>query len=134
MAKKRSPAGGTAPPGRPSVRGYLAGIDAERRRRLQAILGIFRTGVDGVVESMRAGMPTFEKDGRWVAVASQKRHLSVYFCGEGAIDRIRIHHPELDYGKACVRIRDTQHVPLFALEQAYLDTMGVRIPDHAAPH
>jgi uncharacterized protein YdhG (YjbR/CyaY superfamily) len=132
MAKKRSPAGGTAPTGRQSVRGYLAGIDEERRRRLQSIIGIFRAGVDGVVESMRSGMPTFEKDGRWVAVASQKRHLSVYFCGEDVIDAIRTHHPELDYGKACVRIRDNQHVPLFALEQAYLDAMGVRVSDHAA--
>lgn len=68
---------------------------------------------------MRYHMPTFEKNGLWVALAHQERHLAVYFCSAALIAGIRMRHPELDCGVGCVRIRDTQHVPIYELREAF---------------
>jgi uncharacterized protein YdhG (YjbR/CyaY superfamily) len=68
---------------------------------------------------MRYRMPTFELHGAWVAMASQKHYCAVYFCSAALIASLRAHHPELDYGVGCVRIRDNQHLPVYELREAF---------------
>jgi uncharacterized protein YdhG (YjbR/CyaY superfamily) len=120
-ASKRKSGGGTGKrrPQPPTVDAYLAALADERRRRAQAIRAAIHDAVSGVAETMRYRMPTFEKDGAWVAFASQKQYLAVYFCSAELIASIRAHHPELDCGVGCVRIRDAQHVPIFELREAF---------------
>jgi len=104
----------------PTPRAYVAALVGERKRRFEAVRRTILDSCAGVVESMRYRMPTFEKDGAWVAMASQKRYLAVYFCSAELIAGVRAHHPELDCGVGCVRIRDDQHVPIYELEQAFV--------------
>ena len=101
------------------MRDYIAALAPERKRRATAIRAAILDSADGLVESMRYRMPTFDRNGLWVAFASQKAHLAVYFCSTALIEGVRAHHPELDCGVGCVRIRDTQHVPIYELRKAF---------------
>jgi uncharacterized protein YdhG (YjbR/CyaY superfamily) len=105
------------------VAAYLARLAYERRSRLQAIRAALLGGVDGVVESLRDRMPTYSRGAAWVALANRKRHIAVYFCTSQAIEALRIHHPELSCGVGCVRIRDSQYVPMYALREAFLQAL-----------
>ena len=73
-----------------------------------------------ISESMRYKMPTYERKNAWVAVASQKNYLSVYFCSEDLIANIKRKYPNLSTGKGCVRIRDNQEVPMSELKRAFI--------------
>ncbi len=103
----------------PTLRSYVAALAPERKRRFTAVRAAIHEAAERVVESMRYRMPTFEKDGAWVAMASRKNYLAVYFCSADLIAGVRAHHPELDCGVGCVRIRDNQHVPIFELRRAF---------------
>jgi uncharacterized protein YdhG (YjbR/CyaY superfamily) len=113
------------------VRDYLAALAPERKRRAAAIRAAILDAADGLVESLRYRMPTFERNGLWVAFASRKAYLAVYFCNGALIDNVRVHHPELDCGVGCVRIRDTQHVPIYELRTAFVQALAP-LPDRAA--
>lgn len=102
-----------------AVADYIAALSAARRSRAQAIRAAVHDAVSGVAETMCYRMPTFEKAGAWVAFANQKHYLAVYFCSAELIASIRAHHPELDCGVGCVRIRDTQHLPIYELREAF---------------
>jgi len=123
MAKRRR-AGGGRKAAATTVRAYLAALPDERARRLRQIRDLFLGAVDGVRESMRYRMPTYERDGRWVALANNKSYVSVYFCSQALIEPLRVRHPELDCGRGCVRVRDSQHVPLYELRAAFVSAMG----------
>lgn len=102
-----------------AIRRFLARLPVERGKRVFGLRQTLLATVPGVEESMRRGMPTYDLDGRWVAIGSPARHLAVYFCAPGLIDNVTAHHPELDCGTACVRVRDTQFVPVYELSVSF---------------
>lgn len=102
---------------------YMAGLTSSRRERLRKILDCFSAAVPDVERTMRYNMPTLERDGNWVSVASQRHYISVYFCDESLVKPIGMKHPALDVGKGCVRIRDRQELPLKDLERAFKSAM-----------
>lgn len=106
------------------IRSYLSGLSANRLKRLEDIRKAFLNSDTDVVESIRYKMPSFEKDGNWVALASQKNYVSVYFCSEPLIENIRGKHPAMNTGKGCVRIRATQDVPLDDLLVSFRKAMN----------
>jgi len=98
-------------------------VEPPRRARLVRLRRAFFAAVDGITESMQYRMPTFTKDGNFVALASQKHYLAVYFCADELIRGIKAKHPELNCGVGCVRIRDTQAVPLKELVASFKKAM-----------
>lgn len=102
---------------------YIQNQPGLRRERLASLRAAFLGAVPGVEESMAYRMPTFRLGGHWAAMASQKRHLAVYFCSEPLIAPIRSAHPELSYGKGCVRIRDNQELPVRELVAVFVNAM-----------
>ena len=107
-----------------AVARYIASLPAERSLRFLAIQAAIRQAGTDIVANMRHRKPTFEKDGRWVALANRKHHLAVHMCAPDLLAGIRARHPELDCGAACVRIRDTQYVPIYELRAAFVAAFG----------
>ena len=91
---------------------YINELEDIRKDRLQKIRDMIVRNFPGTEESFKYKMPTFEYNGNWVAAASQKKYLSVYFCSEELIKNIKEKHPEISCGKACVRIKDKDAFPL----------------------
>ena len=94
-----------------TIETYLGYLSEERRRRLNLIRKTIHSIASDISESMRYRMPTFERDDRWVSVASQKHYISIYLGRENVVREFAQKHPQLNYGKACIRIRDNQDIP-----------------------
>ena len=95
-----------------SVDEYLAAIDPERRRDVEALLALVREELPGARETMHYKMPTFETEGPLVAVGAQKRHLALYVCEAPALERHRARFAHLDVGKGCIRFEALADLPL----------------------
>ncbi len=99
---------------------YIASLPDNRKQRMIEIREIIRKNFPEVTESMKYKMPTFEYSGNWVAAASQKHYLSIYFCQESLIMNIKQAFPKLSYGKACVRLKDKDIFPRDELEASII--------------
>ena len=109
-----------------SVSDYYKGVPRSRAARINKIRKLFLSEVDGLDETMKYKMPTFEKGDNWVALANQKNYISVYFCSEELIENIKNSHPEISTGKGCVRIRDSQEIPLEELKKSFIKAMDLK--------
>ena len=94
------------------VRRYFDSLPAIRKDRLLDLKRLFEQAVPGAALTMRYKMPTFERGDHWACLGNQKHHISVYFCSEAIIKPLVANNPHLNCGKGCVRIRDTQDVPV----------------------
>lgn len=118
---------------------YLAALDDERRDLVSAIRDAVNANLpDGYEEHMDFGMITWvvplaaEPDtynGRplqYAALASQKRHVSLYLMGIYADGDVRRRFEEsyratgkrYDVGKSCVRFRSVDDVPFDVIGEA----------------
>lgn len=75
---------------------YLDRLPETRRVRMLEIRDTILGTLPGIEENVRYRMPTYEKDGNWVAMASQQKYISVYFCREDLVSRLRDLHSELN--------------------------------------
>lgn len=100
----------------------LSGLRQERLTRLRNKILALASGID---ESMKYKMPTYEINGKWVAMANQKQYVAVYFCCADLVAPIRKAHPELSIGVGCVRVKDSQSVPEDLLIQSVARALAV---------
>jgi len=92
---------------------------SERRARLAAIRAALLQAGARVVASRRAGRAQLAAEGTGIRVVDAARHIAVHFPHPELLARIRARHPELACGLRCVRIRDTQYVPVYELREAF---------------
>ena len=109
-----------------SVKQYYSKIPEHRLKRVQRIRRTFLKSEKGVKETLKYKMPTFEKDGNWVALANQKNYISVYFCSEELISDIKKKYPELSTGKGCIRFKDKNNIPLEELKKSFNRAMNLK--------
>jgi len=57
-------------------------------------------------------MPTYQVDDGWVAIANQKRYVSLYTCGYHHIADFKAKHPQIKTGKGCINFRQKDELPL----------------------
>lgn len=108
-----------------TVADYLGELPDDRRDAVALACERVKALTPDVAETMNHGMPFYERDGdAYIAVASQKHHLSVYVVD---LDRTLESHPELaeafdgvNRGKNCLRYRPSQ---LDQLNRADLDRL-----------
>ena len=105
---------------------YYSDITDFRLNRILKIRRAFLKSDKGVRETFKYKMPTFEKDGNWVALANQKNYISVYFCSEDLISNIKRKYPELNTGKGCVRFIDKNNIPLEELKKSFNRAMKLK--------
>ncbi len=112
---------------------YLSNLDDVRREAISAVRGVILDNLpDGYEEAMQFGMITYvvplsvladTYNGQplmYVALASQKRHMSLYLTnvyGDESVEtwfreRYRAAGKKLDMGKSCVRFRKLDDLPL----------------------
>ena len=116
-----------------TVAEYLSNLDDVRREAISAVRGVILDNLpDGYEEAMQFGMITYvvplsvladTYNGQplmYVALASQKRHMSLYLTnvyGDESVEqwfreRYRAAGKKLDMGKSCVRFRKLDDLPL----------------------
>jgi hypothetical protein len=122
-----------------TVEDYLAILPEDRRDALAAVRAVMRASLpDGIVETMNWGMISYEVplatypdtyNGHpllFAALASQKNHMAVYLMPIYGSDALRERFEadyaasgkRLDAGKACVRFRTLDALPLDVIGRA----------------
>lgn len=62
-------------------------------------------------------MPTYKAKGGWLALANQKKYLSLYTCGEHHIAAFKEKYPHIKTGKGCINLTPNTQVTDAALKQ-----------------
>ena len=122
-----------------TVTEYLASLPENRRRAMKAVRTVIRANLPkGLVEAMNWGMIVYEVplktcpdtyNGQplaYAALASQKQYMSVYLMGIYGSDELRADFERsyrasgkrMDIGKACVRFRTLEDLPLDVVANA----------------
>ena len=105
---------------------YYSELPKDRSDRISKIRKTFLKSVKGVEETFKYNMPTFEKNGNWVALANQKNYISVYFCSEELISDIKQKYPKINTGKGCVRIGNKNELILDDLTKSFRKAMNYK--------
>ncbi len=127
------------PPTQRAVDGLLHGLPEERRVAIELVREVVLANLpDGIVEAVDGNFITYEvpleanpdtyngKPLRYVAIASQKRYMSLYLMGVYADERLRDQFlaeykatgKKLDMGASCVRFRRIGDLPLEVVGRA----------------
>lgn len=122
-----------------TVTEYLASLPEDRRRAMKAVRTVIRANLPkGLVEAMNWGMIVYEVplktcpdtyNGQplaYAALASQKQYMSVYLMGIYGSDELRADFERsyrasgkrMDIGKACVRFRTLEDLPIDVVANA----------------
>ena len=122
-----------------TVTEYLASLPEDRRRAMKAVRAVIRANLPtGLVEALNWGMIVYEVplkacpdtyNGQplaYAALASQKQYMSVYLMGIYGSDELRADFERsyrasgkrMDIGKACVRFRTLEDLPLDVVANA----------------
>jgi uncharacterized protein YdhG (YjbR/CyaY superfamily) len=76
------------------------------------IVGLYpRAKVD-----MSNRMPTYKAKDGWVAIANQKRYVSLYTCGAHHIAGFKEKYPGIRTGKGCINFKVTDQIPVTAVK------------------
>ena len=105
------------------VDAYLGALEPDRRAALGALRELVFGTAPGAVETMRYRMPTYELDDVLCSFASQKHYMSLYM----DVDLVEKHKEELghlDVGKSCIRFKRIEDLPLEAVRQILVETVG----------
>ena len=101
------------------VDSYIAGADAKARPKLEEIRKIIKSTLPEAEETIRYGVPFYMYHGELVGFAVYKNHVSFGF-GDGVLgseDREMLEAKGYTTGKATMRIRFDQEVPVSAIKQ-----------------
>ena len=94
-----------------TVDAYIAEAPAERRPLLEALRRLCREELPGFDETIRYGMPGYERNGLVeIGFASQKRYVSFYVLRQAALNANRDRLAGLSVGKGCIRLRRASDV------------------------
>ena len=91
---------------------YLASLPEDRKAVLMALHELVLATIPVAVVDMRYRMPTYHAGEGWVALANQKRYVSLYTCGANHLLSFRDKHPEINTGKGCIRLNPARPLPL----------------------
>ncbi|MGL4541195.1 MAG: DUF1801 domain-containing protein [Polymorphobacter sp.] len=112
----------------PDVDAYIAALPPLRRDRLEAARAMIHAQFGDVREAIEWKMPVFRRGaagpGAFVALASQKSYVSVYFSDQEAARLLTASDPRLKGGKACVNITDSTPWPEAAVHDAIAAALG----------
>lgn len=94
---------------------YFSEVPVDRqalvRQLHELILGLYP---DAQVD-LSHKMPTYRAKDGWVALANQKRYVSLYTCGAHHLVAFREACPEIKTGKGCINFKPTDSLPLAAI-------------------
>ena len=97
---------------------YITKCPAARQQRLFLLHSLVLGECAQVDMSMRLGMPTYDFQGHWVAIANQRNYVSLYVGENSSLADFVDAHPDIKSGKTCLNFVDGDEVPM-------LDTLAV---------
>lgn len=99
------------------VRRYLNGVPEDRKPLVEKIHGLIVGLYPDAKIDMSYRMPTYRVKDDWVAVANQKRYVSLYTCGAHHLAEFKLKHPGIRTGKGCINFNATDPVPVTAVRK-----------------
>lgn len=102
---------------------YMAGVPPKRRGRMEELIGHIRAWYPRAAIRIKYGIPTFETEGGWVAVANQKNYVSLYTCSPDHIAPYKEKHPGVKSGKGCLNFRDRDEIDFGGLKAVIRNAM-----------
>jgi uncharacterized protein YdhG (YjbR/CyaY superfamily) len=109
-----------------TVDAYLEGLALDRREALTTLRSLVRETVPGAEETMRYGMPTYERNGEVLcSFASQKHYVSLYM-DVGLVEEHRDELAGLDVGKSCIRFKKMERLPLDTVRTILIETRAAQ--------
>jgi len=104
---------------------YLKEVPTERLAALKQMREKCLATLDGYVESMTYGMPSYANDGTVeVAFASQKNYISFYVLKEEVFNRHRPSLKGLSLGKGCIRYSKPEQIDFAIVEKLLADSVN----------
>ena len=97
------------------VAAYLDAVPAERRALVDALHALILEAFPDASVDMSYRMPTYRVGEGWVAIANQKRYVSLYTCGAHHLVEFRAEHPRIRTGKGCINFSPREPLPLEAI-------------------
>jgi len=100
-----------------SVERYLADIPDDRRDVIDALHRLIVDLFPQATVDMKHRMPTYSVGEGWVALANQKRYVSLYTCGAHHLVRFKAKHPKIKTGTGCINLKPADPLPLDDLSE-----------------
>ena len=100
-----------------SVDGYIVEVGEEHREAIIGLREQARRVLKGYSESMRYGMPTYEKEDRTYAFTRQKHHYSIYVRDAGLVEEYKPKLGKASFGRNCIRYRRAEYIQWVVLDE-----------------
>lgn len=81
---------------------YLEAVPADRKPLVERLHGLILDLFPEVDVDLSYRMPTYRFGEGWVALANQKRYVSLYTCGAHHLVEFKKAYPEIKTGKGCI--------------------------------
>ena len=95
---------------------YLSLLPDDRKAALSHLRQLILSVAPGATESLMYGMPAYDLNGQFCAMASQKGYMSLYILNTPAWQQHRAALSHLDVGKGCIRFKKLSDLPLETIE------------------
>ena len=99
------------------VKRYLAAVPENRKPLVERLHGLIVRLYPEVAIDMSYRMPTYKVGDGWVALANQKRYVSLYTCGAHHLAAFKKNYPGIKTGTGCINFRLSDEVADEAIEQ-----------------
>lgn len=98
------------------VQHYLASVPDERKPLVDKLHSLIVGLYPEAKIDMSYRMPTYKAKDGWVALANQKRYVSLYTCGAHHLAKFKEQRPGIKTGKGCINFKDTDTLPVAAVK------------------
>lgn len=95
-----------------AVSEYFSDAPAARRIMLVQLHDLITELYPKATVDMHYRMPTYRHGEGWLAIANQKRYVSLYTCGYHHIEGFKRAHPKIRTGKGCINFSEKDELPL----------------------
>jgi uncharacterized protein YdhG (YjbR/CyaY superfamily) len=117
----------------PDVDTYLSELSEERREALSVLRDLIHRVAPDASESMKYGLPHYDLQGPYFALASQKHYMSLYISETDLIAASQAELSHLNTGKSCIRFRKLDQLPMDVVEEILRAAAERRRPEQGDP-
>ena len=100
-----------------NVRRYINALPADRKCLFNKLQALILSACPKAEVVIWWGMPTYEAKSGWVALANQKKYISLYTNSASHIPEFKEKYPAIKTGKACINFRPLDPIPAVAVKQ-----------------
>lgn len=93
------------------IQAYLEKVPNNRRERLTNLHAMVIAACPDVEVSMKHNMPSYERQGKWLAFGNLSSYISFYVSDSESIKDFVARHPEIKSGKATLNFTDGVEIP-----------------------